>query len=297
MGHALPSLPSGIRTLTQEEGDRLNRIRGDGRPVTPENCLTCGGKKRFLWWNPGRTEVVEWDCSCIDQWLLHRYLSNAGVPLVYQRIGWADVAHSSDSTEIVRWWIDHAADVLDRGLGLMLSGSPGTGKTMLAALALKAVLGAGYDGFMSTYSGLIDLLMNSWHDPADRDWWMRRVRNASFLVIDDLGRERKGQRTVGADEADRTGATRGQRVNYSLPMAESTLEEVIRHRVGSSRPTIITTNLTAEQVKAGYGSNSMSLLSESTVVCELVAPDFRPEAQSNLVTEIQRGLHRPVVLG
>ncbi len=295
MGCKLPSLPLAIRPLNADESQRLNGA-GAGRMYTPDDCLTCGGAKSFRWWNPERTEVVDWDCSCNDQWVLHRFLLASGVPLNYQRLAWADLTHKGDSITMIRWWIDNAQETLNRGLGLVLTGSVGTGKTMLAALALKAVLAQGYDGLMTTYSGLIDLLMNSWHDEADRNWWMRKVRNSSFLVIDDLGRERKGQRLVGAEEAERTGANRGM-TTYSLPMAESTLEEVIRHRVASSLPTIITTNLTEEQMRTGYGPNSMSLLVESSLFVSQTAIDYRATARSNLVNEIQQGLRRPVVIG
>lgn len=65
MGLSLPPLPAAIRPLTAEESGRISKIHS--RLSSVEACLTCGGAKRFLWWNEDRSDVVDWDCSCVDQ--------------------------------------------------------------------------------------------------------------------------------------------------------------------------------------------------------------------------------------
>jgi DNA replication protein DnaC len=198
-------------------------------------------------------------------------------------------------TGLVRWWMDHSDDAIAKGLGMILHGSVGGGKTLLATLVLRHVL-TSHPGFFTTYSGLLDMLMSSWHSQEDRDRFYRLIRNCTVLVIDDLGRERKQQRIVSAAESAATGSDRGV-VQYSSALAESTFEEVVRHRVASSLPTIITTNLNPERIGQGYGGNAASLLMERSMLIEVQGEDYRTRSASRMMDEIEMGLTRPVVLG
>lgn len=271
--HELPALPSSVRVLRTDESDRLKALYTD-LPATPANCVTCKGRGSFRWNFEG--EPADWKCPCDDQFLLHRYLLNAGIEKHYQRLFWDDATGvREDVLDVVQDYIDNVEAYVASGLGLLLWGRVGTGKTLLATLLMKAILERGVDGYFATFHTLIDLFTEGWNKDEHKAWFDRRLRNAGLLVIDDIGREYGGRNAV----------------------AETVLDHVLRTRVAADRPTIITTNKAPTELGALYSGNALSLLSESAITYEFVGADYRPEHLSRKVAEAKAGLVRPVVFG
>lgn len=271
----LPPLPSGIRTLTDDE---LHRLRGryPKLPKSPDDCITCGGRGTFRWWNDGK--VADWKCNCIDQFILHLALLNANIGLTYQRTFWADAIHTeAGALGKALDYTDNAEAYMRAGLGLILYGSKGTGKTLLTTLLLRKLIGLGYDAYFTTFSEMIDTYTGGWNDGEERRWFHRRIKNTDVLGLDDVGKEYQGRKASG------------------LP--ESTFDEVLRHRVAASTPTLITTNLDMDKLQQGYGGGVMSLLHERSTTYCFTADDWRDEARMRLADEVRQGLVRPVTLG
>jgi DNA replication protein DnaC len=282
---ALPPLPGHIRPLPNDDNAALE-ARYPGLAIDLKHCVTCKGAKTFRWYDgagrphstqaPQTPPVVEYDCPCADQRILHRWLLNGGVTESYQRLGWGDLWYYPEGTKAtVDQYLAHADGFIDSGFGLILYGSRGTGKTLLAHLVLKTLISRGYDGYSTSFTQMIDTYAGGWTDKAERNWFNARVRNAGVLLVDDLGRERnKGAGSVG----------------------ESALEEVIRHRVARSKPTMITSNFSLDQIEGGYGGHTMSLLRERASTCKFEGADRRDEMRQRSTMEITAGLRRPVVL-
>lgn len=270
--------PPGIRLLRNDEVERL-RQRYPKLPSTPERCPTCKGRGQFRWWygTAEQRSVEAYKCDCVSQWTLHLYLLNANIGPTYQRLAWHDVATEQGAIDKVTHYLENAEAYVDAGCGLILYGEMGTGKTMLATLILKHLLGLGYDGYFTTFSEMIDTYTGGWHDAEEKAWFHRRIKNAEVLVLDDVGREYQGRKSSG------------------LP--ESTFDEVLRHRVAAATPTIITTNLDLQRLQEGYGGNVMSLLHERSTTYRFTGEDFRDHARMRLDDEVRMGLTRPVVLG
>lgn len=280
----LPPLPPAVRTLTNDEREWL-LTRHPDVPSSPEHCVTCKGKGSFLWWDSAardldkpfvkQPEIVEFKCPCLDQWILHRYLLFCGLGLSYQRMGWADVEAEQGAVDKARNYLERLPAYIDAGCGLILYGGNGTGKTLLATLILKTALAYGYDGYFTTFSEMLDTYASAWRSEQEKAWFFRRIKNVPFLVLDDPGKEMKGR----------------------LGMPESTFDEVLRHRVAGSKPTLITTNYTMEKLQEGYGGSVMSLLHERSTTYRFTGGDWRDNARLRLDAEVERGLTRPVVLG
>lgn len=284
----LPPLAAAVRTLSNEELDRLRKLY-PGLPRNPEQCVTCGGgrDKTFLWWNDDRTEVVEYECPCVDQWVLHLFLLNSGVGKTYQGLSWDDAEGiEQGARDKVADWIAHSEGYIRAGCGLILHGTKGTGKTMLSALLLKELLVDGHDGYFTTFSEMLSTLMGGFSDADERVWFHSRIKNASVLVIDDLGREIRKRHAVKGEGL----------VEKTSPIAEAAIDQVLRHRTASSLPTIITTNLDLDELERDYGSNIISLLRERSVLYEFTGKDWRRDARLRLEDEVKRGLTRPVVV-
>lgn len=274
--HQLPPLPKTIRTLTNDESRALN-FRFPDSQKTVEDCQTCLGRKTFRWWSPDRTEIVEYDCNCVDQYLLHRWLSHRGILKSYQRLGWGDLFNglSEDVVAAIGDYVEHRQGYVNAGVGIIFTGTKGNGKTMLANLLLKQMIAEGENVYATTFSDMIDLFAGGWQDREQSRWFERTVRNAGVLFIDDLGRERnKGPASVG----------------------ENMLETIARARVGNSQPMIITTNMPEEEIHKGYGDHVLSLLSERSVIIKVTGDDRRVQTHQRLLDEVRQGLCRPVTL-
>lgn len=273
MRGTLPPLPPTIRLLTEAEADRLDR-QMPGVP-SPDNCITCGGKRQFRWWNDDRSEIIDWDCECEEQWILHRYLLHCGIGTSYQRLGWADLTDiEPGALALAREYLSNPGYV-QQGMGLVLHGEMGTGKTSLLTLIQRRLAVEGLDVFHATFSSMIDMFASSWHDNDAKTWFYRRVKNAGSLSLDDVGREMKGRTNI----------------------SEAVADEIIRHRVAAAKPSMVSMNLSLKQLEQSYGPNVFSLLSEASATYEFVAQDMRTKQRMRRIDEIRQGLTRPLVLG
>jgi DNA replication protein DnaC len=267
--------PQALRGLTDPEAERLAELH-PGLPSV-KNCITCGGSKVFRWRGPDR-EPAEYDCPCIDQRMMHRYFLHSGLGVLYQRYSWVDAAGVKSSVMDEAFdYVDHMSAFIRTGRGLILRGSmTGTGKTLVAALLFKKMLADGHDGYFTQFNELLDAHSAGWRNEDERKWFIRRVRNAGVLVIDDIGREYAGR---------------------GVELVEATLDKVIRARHDECKPTIITTNRDDEWFQTRYQSNVMSLLSGTCEVINVTGEDYRERQRQQAKFEAQNGLVRPIVVG
>lgn len=282
MWWTLPALPSGVRLLTDEERERLHAER----PTLPPSphagaCVTCVGRGEFRWYPlaAGGTfdytsDPVVYRCSCVDQWILHRYLLNAGIGTYYGRLYWADLAGIERSAyEFVASYLEDVSSFLQAGLGLLLHGKRGTGKTLIVTLLLKSLLAQGVDAYFTTFGDAIERFASGWRSDEDKRWFHARIKNAQVLAIDDPGKEMSGRAQV----------------------PQAVLDEVIRHRVASQMPTLVMTNLSLDDFGSRYGEYVLSLLQESCWTHEFTGKDWRPQARDRKAREAH--LKRPVWIG
>lgn len=264
---------SSIRTLTDVERAMLI-AQVPSLQSSLKDCRTCSGRRRFRWYDGD--EVVDWECNCRDQFVMHRYFLHIGIEYVYQRLGWEDARHVEVAAqEVVLDYAEHAEGYVNAGLGLLLHGTMGTGKTLLSTLLLRRMVAEGHDVFLTTFQKLIDHYTDGWRDKTLATWFASRIRNVSVLGIDDLGRENKAR----------------------IDVVEAMLDELLRARVAAGRPTIITTNLSLDSLRTTYRANIMSLLTESVIKHEFAGGDYRPTAAEDRQREARLGLRRPIVIG
>lgn len=268
--------------LEEPDSDRLQQQYPSLWADPNKTCITCQfhvtGEKTFRWWNEGRTEIVTWECVCISQWIMHRYMLHHGIGKAYQRLGWADAVSIPERTQFeILQYLENAAQYVERGVNLILhSPDAGTGKTLSLMLAAKKLLEQGYDAFVAQMNTVVEMYTSGWRDKADKDYFERRIMNCGVLVIDDLGKEKTGDKTI--------------------EFIERLLDRVIRHRTASSLPTLASTNLTPEQLDSGYGRYVASLLTETCLFVDTSGPDWRSKARERTQDEIRQGLIRPVVI-
>lgn len=253
--------------------DELRRI-----PIplwSPSNCIVCSGTRAFMWWNADRSKPVEWECDCEDQFVLGVYLLSRGLLMKQMRTGWADlVGLPPQGVQWCQTYLAKAEAFAKRGIGAVLMGDSGVGKSTLAHLMLRTLMAAGMDGYWVTYPSLVQLVKDGWTDKETNSWFDRRVRNAPVLVVDQLGKEHSSQ-----------------------PFAASLLDDVLRHRLSSMMPTFITTNLREPELQQRYGAAVVEVIHEASSLCVINGESWRAAESGRAQAEAEMGLTRPIVMG
>jgi DNA replication protein DnaC len=276
--------PPDVRWLLEENDSTRLQQQHPALWSDPEkSCITCffetkpTADKTFRWWNFERTEVVQWECDCVSQWLLHRKLLHHGIGKAYQRLSWSDAADVPMKSQAKAMnYLENSTRYVERGMNLIFhSPDAGTGKTMMLMLLAKGLLSNGTDVFVAQMNSIVELYSSGWRSAEEKAYFERRVMNCGVLGIDDLGKE--------------TGQNR-------IDFIDRLLDRVIRHRTANAMPVITTTNLTPDQIRAGYNNYVMSLLSETCDYVETAGRDWRPASLARMTEEISMDLSRPVVL-
>jgi len=253
--------------LTPDEAESLYQRRPELAAGPDDYCPTCHktGSYRF--------RGQDHECDCAMQLQLAKHYSAAGIGITYQQLDWSDLDIEDDNliAQVLKY-LEHHDRYVDRGVGLLLYGPIGSGKTMVANLMLKELIKLGYSAFATTFADTIEAFTSTWSNRERKEWFARKFMHSQILLLDDLGRE----------------------IRSGINLAQSTFDMILRRRVSDGRPTILTTNCTPSELGSGYGAQVLSLLVEQSVAHEFSGKDFRPEANRRTLAEIEQGEVRPL---
>lgn len=144
--------------------------------------------------------------------------------------------------------------VLERGGSLTLTGPTGTGKTHLAAAALRHVTSHGATGLYRLADAAVRYLKSA-YNPGNgytEDQALSHLRMPDLLVLDEVGNQH--------DSADE------KRVLFAI----------LNARYANMRPTLLVSNLTGEQLRAWAGQAFHDRLLEAGFIVPCQWPSYRP---------------------
>jgi len=254
-----------LRYLDDDEAERLYAAHPELGHSPVDYCPTCHKTGSYHF------KGEDHPCDCERQLQLHKHYLAAGIGMPYQRLNWTDL-ESEEVAKAVEEYVENT-EFLKRGVGLFLTGGLGTGKTLAATLCLKKFIRDGFTCFATTFSEMVELYTAGWHSDEERTYFHRKVVESQVLLLDDVGRELKRKNRL----------------------SETTFDSVLRTRVQHGRSTIITTNLSMNELERGYGGAVMSLLSERSIGIEAQGSDYRKRAKERERTEILCGERRPII--
>jgi DNA replication protein DnaC len=125
-------------------------------------------------------------------------------------------------TQAMQKYVENFPELRKKGQGLLLYGTVGTGKTYAAAEVANALIDKGYSALVTNFARIANTVGGMYGGKQD---YYDSLNRFDLLVIDDLAAERKTEYM--------------QEIVYN----------VIDSRYRAGLPMIITTNLTAEELK------------------------------------------------
>ena len=150
------------------------------------------------------------------------------------------------------------------GVGIMLWGDNGRGKTSALAVIGKEFRRRGCTVLFTTAEGLRSSVLQKVNFDLEQTMWERAI-SVDVLILDDLGKEHRDQQGFG----------------------ERLFEDLIRQRTAAKRVTLITTNMSPAQMQdpvTGYKVSMLKVMKESvTPIMAVGATDFRDESARNNV--------------
>ena len=204
-----------------------------------------------------------YDLSGLAPSVRHRIL-NAGLPIKTLGKELSDL-DNGPAVELVKSWVETVSSGMvikspgspSSGLGIMLVGLPGHGKTTLASVALQELIRSmpfetKQPGLFMDYPKFLRYQKASWGSDEDADSFIDRIygdtkQSVEVFILDDLGKEYR----------------------TSTGWAENTFDALLRSRFNAGLPTIVTTNVPLKNWASQYGEAMGSFAYEAFVPIEV----------------------------
>jgi DNA replication protein DnaC len=167
------------------------------------------------------------------------------------------VSAGSPQREMLEKYLHNLETMLREGVGLYLSGDFSVGKSSCAAIVGKAVMAHGGTALFVSTDDIKDWYIE--HTRFDEDYSMvERMILSDLLILDNLG-----------EEPDK---------EYS----GSRIVRIVRVRVESRKPTVITTNLKSKPFIERYGQRLTEVMKGAFLSAHAEGPNFRQQRKDGL---------------
>lgn len=170
----------------------------------------------------------------------------------------------ASAQSIARRYIKNVEQNVSDGVGLMLWGVNGSGKTCMSVVIAKAARSCGMSVLFVEAAALKRVVINN--EAFDDSMSMQdRMRSVDLLLIDDLGKGTQDTNGFGARLVD----------------------EIIRHRSARKRATFITTNMNPRsQLSDELKPSTLHALKECCFPVNVVGADKREAAKAVLAAKV-----------
>lgn len=227
----ITALNNMIDSISQNVPIAENEYIGDDGLL---HCAVCHKKTQTIVEFEGEKRMVRCICDCKQKEM--KAYKQAEIQAENERMrrrcfaetnmaGWTfanDDGKNPKISNAMKRYSDDFRDFKAEGRGLLLYGSVGTGKTYYAACIANALIDIGYSVLMTNFARLTNEIQGRFDD---KNEYIDSLNRYSLLIIDDLGAERKSE------------------------YMQETVFSIIDSRYRSGLPFIITTNLSAEEIK------------------------------------------------
>lgn len=239
-----------MRVLSDSE---YNEARQKAGWIGLRVCPTCLDVGTYKYWGE------HYACDCARQKELWKHYLLANIGPEYQRLSWErDYTYSDKVKELVQSYLDKWQSCKLNGMGIEFFGKDlGVGKTFAATYVARELIKRDEKVYFIPFLDVISLYSES-----NAEELKHKLKSITVLVVDEIGAP----------------MSQAQHNLYAHKF-----EELIRHRTNFNLPTIITTNLSQEELEYYY-PRTYSLLSAKQLRIEMSGADARQKrvAEENL---------------
>ena len=198
------------------------------------HCSVCHRNTQTVVEFLGITKTVRCVCDCkikeleAEEEYKRQIERNKKRRLCFAETNMADWTFANDDrkneklSNAMQNYVEKFRDFMRDGKGLLLYGTVGTGKTYYAACIANALIDKGYTVQMTNFARLTNTIQGMYEGKQE---YIDSLNDFDLLIIDDLGAERKSE------------------------FMQEMVFNIIDSRYRSGLPFIITTNLTADEIK------------------------------------------------
>lgn len=191
------------------------------------------------------------------------YLLYCGIKVGWHEKTLRDFTNDAEALSAVKKYLKDAKEMCQKGIGLYLWGSNGTGKSLLMNCSFKKLIAENYRCRIYSMDEIVDKFTSSWYSDEEKQDLNNVLRNIDFLGIDEFGKN-----------VDKEGKP------VFLPeLVKRVMESVIRYRVQMNKPIWFASNTDPKFVKDVFSEDTASLLREAVVPICVRGEDFRKEIQ------------------
>jgi DNA replication protein DnaC len=191
---------------------------------------------------------VEYECDCETQIALRKHYLLANIGDQYQRLDWADYDGPESVRETVRLYLEGWKTAQVNGMGITFEGTQGSGKTFAATYIAKELIKQGVKAYFIPFIEVI-----SAYKRQNAEEYEQKLKTAPLLVLDELIPPEPGPQAA---------------------LFARRYEELIRHRTNFNLPTIVTTNLSEQELEKLY-PRTYSLLAAKQIPVKVENDDAR----------------------
>lgn len=200
--------------------------------------------------------LTKWDGTGKETAIAAAKLWAEGAAITYNELGIEDLSGSDDYAR----------------RSLVFYGPAGTGKTTLAAAALKERIAREGAGLMVEFYDLMNAIQAAYSsEGAESSALLMAAQDAPLLMLDDLGDPDRGQHKT----RERFAETDDKRLK---------LYNIVNRRCKMNAPTIFTTNLTPDEVGIQFGESQRirQRLEEMALWIPVAGPELRPGVKGRM---------------
>jgi len=233
--------------FSSEIQERIYQIRAE----LVNSCEICDGSGYV----PAEEERSVYRCDCMIIFRYIKELVKANIPSDYWKLILESLQIDSAAKEMVGLFIQHIDTAKKKGLGLVLLGSNGTGKTASMCEIGKEAIIQGYDVRYFSLSSYLNSLFEK------DELTVKNMEFGDFLLVDELDK-------------------RGGNIAKAV-------DEFLRRMFNLNRSMILATNWDREELIKKLGESVYSLLMRRCEFVEIEGKDFSTELNESFIRLLQ----------
>lgn len=192
-------------------------------------------------------------CKCAELWNFRLRQMGANLPREFWDVEKLTAEFNKGCFAEVVEYLQKIESALNHGLGFLMIGENGVGKTTAGAMIICKAIRQGYSALYLTSHDLTDAVYTSIRDAEFAAEFNEKL-DVDFMVLDELDKVH---------------------IKTDSTFIQSKIDSILRQRASSLKPTTIITNMSQKDLDQAFGASVMSILSGRLKQLRFLPGDYR----------------------